>query len=339
MFSRLLSALRSRAPAAACVLMYHRIAEAENDVWDLAVSPATFEQQMKLLKQSAEVLSVSELVEAVERKSLKRSAVAITFDDGYADNFLVAKPILDHYQLPATFFIPSQTIGTAEEFWSDELAHLLLATERLPPTFAGTVAGSPLRFELGAEAGLRDELRRRHQRWKAVVESPPTLRGALFLELWQRLRPLPYPQQQQLLQHLRAWAGVAASTRPAYRVMSREQLQRLGSSHLHAIGVHTVSHPALALHSAAFQQQELLANKIFLENAIGKKVTLAAYPYGNYSQETMALAAEAGLRACFTTEEKAVTTGSDLFRLGRFQVKDRPAAIFSRQLKAWQHSH
>jgi len=47
----------------------------------------------------------------------KKPAVAITFDDGYADNALEAVPIMDEVGIPATFFISTGNIDTKSEYW------------------------------------------------------------------------------------------------------------------------------------------------------------------------------------------------------------------------------
>jgi peptidoglycan/xylan/chitin deacetylase (PgdA/CDA1 family) len=316
----------------ACVLMYHRIATLDSDVWNIAVSPDNFEQQIKLLKQDYNVLPVKELVAALQRRKLQKNSVAITFDDGYADNFLVAKPILDHYGLPATFFVASQTIDTTEEFWWDELEAILLFGEHLPRVFRSAIGGKQLEADLAGETTLSPPLRSQHQRWDACEQAPPTRRSALFLQVWQQLRLLPYPEQQVHLKSLRAWASVAPGARPAFRSMTRQQLELLGNSPLHTLGVHTVSHPALAAHSSSFQRQELLDNQDFLEKVAGKKARIAAYPYGNYNEQTLTVAKETGFEAAFTTEANTINAKSDLYRLGRLQVQNVPLASFQQQL-------
>ena len=101
--------------------MYHRIADSQADVWDIAVSPENLEEQLKFLKKKHSVILLKDLVKQVQNKWIKKNSVAITFDDGYADNFIIAKPLLEKYELPATFFIPSINIGQQKEFWRDEL--------------------------------------------------------------------------------------------------------------------------------------------------------------------------------------------------------------------------
>lgn len=335
LINKLLRALKFP-PHTACVLMYHRVAELNSDVWDIAVTPANFEKQIQLLKKEYAVITAEELAYAVTKKAVRKNSVVVTFDDGYADNYEVAKPILDHYGTPATFFVASQTIDTLAEFWWDELENIILFTACLPASFSGVVGDQSIDFALDEEAALSEDARQLHQRWRVSTETLPTRRCALFFQLWKQLRLLPYPVQQQQLQAIRQWAGVGPGQRPTYRSMSLAQLQSLSQSSLHTIGVHTVSHPALAAHSLAFQKEEILSNQNFLQHVTEKKIAVAAYPYGSYNQDTVEVTVETGFRAAFTTESRPVTRVSDLYRLGRYQVQDWSVDIFAQQLRQWQ---
>ncbi len=321
----------------ALVLMYHRVAEPDTDTWNLAVSPAHFEQHLRVLRQAGTVISAAELAERLRTRTLRRRSIAITFDDGYPDNHRAAAPLLTRYGLPATFFIISGQVGRAQEFWSDELASLVLLTERLPATLALALpdGAGHLAADLPAEQLLTPALRRQHQLWRATEAAPPTRRAALFYELWQRLQPLPAPSQQLVLEQLRAWAGLPATVRPAHQSMSWRQLRELSASPLFTIGAHTATHPALAYHPAAVQAHEMAASRQALQAALGQPVELLAYPYGSCNAETFAIAAQLGFKAAFTTAAHAVGPTAAPHSLGRFQVNDWDGDEFRRRLRQW----
>lgn len=320
----------------ALVLMYHRVAQPATDSWNLAVSPAHFAQQLHVLRRLGTVISAAELAERLHQGTLKRRSIAITFDDGYLDNYLVAQPLLTQYQLPATFFIVSEHVGLNQEFWWDELAGIVLESEQLPPALALTLPdGSRFEATVGTEQHLTPALRQQHQQWRATEQTPPTQRAALFYQLWQRLRPLLAPAQQACLRQLRAWAGWPPGTRPAYQTVSLSQLRAWRQAPLVTIGAHTASHPALASHPAPQQQAELAAGRQALHQALGQPPALVAYPYGSYTPETARLAAQLGFEAAFTTEGRPVTPTADPHRLGRFQVNDWDGAEFERRLAQW----
>lgn len=320
----------------ALVLMYHRIAEPDTDSWDLDVSPTHFEQQLQVLEQLGTVIPTTELVGRLQKRTLKNRSIAITFDDGYLDNYTTASPLLLHYQLPATFFIVSGNVGLNQEFWWDELAGILLLSERLPGALSLTLPGEgQLTADLQTEQLLTPELRQKHQRWRASDAAPPTRRAGLFYQLWQHMKPLAAPAQQLVLQQLRAWASLPNTARPAYQSVSVNQLRELSAHPLFTIGAHTVTHPALASYPAAVQEHELAAGQQALRETIDQPVELLAYPYGNYSNETASIAAQLGFKAAFTTDARLVTARIEAHKIGRFQVNDWDGNEFKRRLVDW----
>ncbi|MBF9253915.1 polysaccharide deacetylase family protein [Pontibacter sp. 172403-2] len=320
----------------AVVLMYHRVAVPEADMWKIAVSPENFEQHLQVLRKTKNVISLQDLVEDVRKGKIRKNSIALTFDDGYMDNFLVAKPLLEKYKLPATFFIASGNIGASAEFWWDELEQLILFTEHLPRHFALEINGNSIVSDLEQEAHLSESLRQLNSRWDACEEAPPSRRCALYYELWRCLKPLPEAIQQESLQRIRAWTGVPKSVRADCLSMTKAQLQELSRNKLFSVEAHTVSHPALAFHDRLYQADELLRNLQYLEETTGYRPSLLAYPYGNYNEETMALAAASGFTAAFTTEERPITKHALLYRLGRVQVKNCAAPAFTALINQWK---
>ena len=319
----------------AIVLMYHRIADSKADVWDIAVSPENLEEHLKLLKQTGRIVPLKELAKQVKNKWIKKNSIAITFDDGYADNFFVAKPLLEKYELPATFFIPSLNIGQQKEFWWDELEEIILYTKELPSALSTIINNIKIEFELGEENKLNDEIISKQLAWKAYEHPPSTLRCNIFLTIWEALKPLNDEKQQAYLQVIRKWAGCNISTRPEYRCMSTEQLQMLGANKLFTIGAHSSTHAALAFHDRSYQEKELGENKSFLENILSKKIQLLAYPYGSYNADTVNTAMDRGFKYAFTTDEESVCNKTGPYHIGRFQVKNQDTNNFAESMERW----
>lgn len=99
------------------VLAYHRVAQVENDSMQLAVTPQHFAEQLEVIAATFdEVLPFDS-----EQLRASRPAVCLTFDDGYADNYMTALPILERYHMPATFFISTGHVQNAWPFWWDVL--------------------------------------------------------------------------------------------------------------------------------------------------------------------------------------------------------------------------
>jgi len=332
---RIINKIKNLFAHKAVVLMYHRIAEPESDVWEIAVSPERFEQHLQVLQKMGNVVLLESLADSANAKHLHKNSIAITFDDGYIDNFKTAKPMLEKYGIPATFFIASGNVESENEFWWDELERLILFSEHLPALFSMIIGEHSIKFDLKDEVSLTEEIRQKHRSWKACTEEPPTIRAKLFYRLWEQLKCLTYTEQQQHLQLIKTWAGSSLIPRPDYRTMSVNELKQMAANNLFTIGAHTVTHPALASYNAHLQKKELTENRDFLRKITGREINLLAYPYGNYNEETLQIAADSGFQAAFTTEEKTLRSDSNIYRLGRFQVKNLTGRELTNQLKLW----
>lgn len=113
-------------PAGGVVLAYHRVACLERDPQQLAVTPQAFADHLAIIREHGHPLPLSRLVELAEHDAVPPGAVAVTFDDGYADTLHVAAPLLVRFAVPATVFVSTGAIDRGREFWWDELERFLL---------------------------------------------------------------------------------------------------------------------------------------------------------------------------------------------------------------------
>ena len=100
----------------ALVLVYHRVAETRDDPYGQAVRPETFARHLELLAREHPIVPLRDLVE----RRYRDGAVAITFDDGYADNLTEALPIAA--KVPITVFVTVEPVLDGSRFWWDEIA-------------------------------------------------------------------------------------------------------------------------------------------------------------------------------------------------------------------------
>ena len=101
------------------VLLFHRVTDEARD--NLSVGVSQFERLMQLLKQHCEVLSIEQVLalgDAVPRS--RRPLVAVTFDDGYLDNYTHAAPILRRLGLPAGFYVSTGIVASDRQFPHDQ---------------------------------------------------------------------------------------------------------------------------------------------------------------------------------------------------------------------------
>jgi len=310
--------------------MYHNIDTPSSDPWELAVSPKNFEEQLNVLKKYR-VVPASQLAEEISAGKVISKTICLTFDDGYEDNLVNAKPLLERYGTPATFFISHHFIESREAFWWDELGWLILESDSLPENLSLDLAGQDFYFYLGVDAELSPEKLQLQNKW-VWHRRPPTKRAELYLEIWKLLKPLPHEKIRESLGLLYRWAGGAPRIQRS--AMNAQQLQELVGHPLIDTGIHTMTHPSLARHHAEFQINEIESAEGSLKKA-GLKASLIAYPYGDFNEETLKIAADLNLNAGFTTAEKVITKDSPIHALGRFQVRNINGVKFEKELRRW----
>jgi hypothetical protein len=230
------------------VLMYHRIAVAETDPWGLCVSPENFEQHLQVLNSGFNMISCRELLHQVSAKKIVENAVCITFDDGYTDNFIHAKALLQKYNCPATFFITTGVTGNQRQFWWDELGNVLLHTKNLPP-FLSIKIGNDIFEHRISEPVLTTEMYMLHKQWK-YYEAPPTGRSELYLKMWESLLPLSCKEINTVMDTLKEWTPANLLEDNQSLPMGDFQLKQLQFDKLFSLGcipLRTLTYPAKRL--------------------------------------------------------------------------------------------
>jgi len=197
------------------VLIFHRVLPQLDPLFPGEPDAARFRVQMEWLKSWFNVLPLSEAIERLRSGSLPARAAAITFDDGYADNFTVALPILQQVGLPATFFIATGYLNGGR-MWNDTVIEVVRSAN-------GTQLDLS-KFQLGRYAIDTVEDRRLslgHLLGKLKYLAPVE-RSALVTELGTHAGTLPAPDLMMTSDQVRAMAAAGMT-----------------------IGAHTVNHPIL----------------------------------------------------------------------------------------------
>jgi peptidoglycan/xylan/chitin deacetylase (PgdA/CDA1 family) len=279
-------------------------------------------------------MALGPLVRALREGQRLKRAVAVTFDDGYADNLLAAKPLLERYDIPATVFVTTGCLEGGRGFWWDDLESLLLRAGELPPTLDLRINGKPFHWDLGAAARRRPNFYP-DLCWKAETE-PPEARCALYRSLWELLRLLPEGERRGVLGEVRRWAGTEKGDDPDHRTLTREEVRALAEGGLVEIGSHTATHPVLAGLPAASQRNEIQQSKASLEAVVDRPVVSFAYPYGKpgeeYTAETVALVREASFALACSSAAGLLGRHTDSYQLPRLTVTGGDGEAFGRYL-------
>lgn len=324
--------------ANAAVLIYHRVALLESDPQALAVRPEHFSAHMETLARDYVPVPLATLIDGLARRRIEDRTVAVTFDDGYADNLTAAAPILAAHGIPATVFVSSGFLDGTREFWWDELERLLLRPRDLPARIEIAVDGGRFVAEIGSATWTRDEWAA-FDSWSVLDPSDPTPRHTAYRRLCAFVRPLSAAGREDALAQLRAAAGLAERTpRSSHAPLGTVQVTELDALGGVDIGAHTVNHTVLAALDDEAQRGEIRTSKDVLSKLCGRPVSTFSYPYGgpaDYTPRTTALVREAGFVGACANHPGVVKPWTDAFRIPRILVRDWDGERFGREMKSW----
>lgn len=285
-------------------LIFHRVLPRPDPLLPDTPDVATFDWQMALVARHFNVLPLADAGRMLQQGRLPARAACITFDDGYADNFTEALPILHRHGLPATFFVATGYLDGGRMF-NDTLIELV---RRLPE---GRCALSAL--------GLGD------------VELCSTAdRRALIGRLIGHFKYQPLDERREAVDAL---ARRFALELPDDLMMSSDQLRALHRADGVEIGGHTRNHPILTRLAAADAHDEIRSGKQDLETLLDAPIRLFAYPNGrpgkDYADEHVEMVRDCGFELAVSTAPAAASRSADPLQLPRFTPWDRTPGRFA----------
>jgi peptidoglycan/xylan/chitin deacetylase (PgdA/CDA1 family) len=295
----------ARSHARGVILRYHALTDGTAPVVhaapDVCMPVDAFRLQMAFVKRAYTVLPLDALVDAVVGGGrLPARALAITFDDGYADNHRLGLPVLRALGLPATVYVATGAVADAAPFWVAAVRALALgAPEALPMP-----DGAPL--ALGDRTAAAKALTR------ALVPMAAEARAAWLAETARR-------------------TGVDLVGTLAGSMLDWAQIRELAAAGW-TIGAHTVTHSNVALIEPARAEREIAESRDALAGAIGRPVEHFCYPnsggqHAYFAPAVSDLLRRLGFRSATTSRPGALRPGADPFLLPRLGVSPRLAAV------------
>jgi len=249
----LLESIRSR--PGLLIITHHRVGNAAATRFDRAIFSASadsLDQQLKYFNRHLNIVGGEELEAiATGQQKLTRMNVAITFDDGYLDDYRTTFDVLKSNNCTGSFFLVPEYVGTSTVPWWDEIAYLVRNTERSRLTLTYPV---PLAVTLTAdrESAIRTVLRH--------YKLPENHDG------------------QRLLEELREQASCELPS-VGRRFITWEEAREMKAAGM-TIGSHTQTHRILGQLPPEEQLWELSQSRQIIEQNIGAPVTSVAYPVG-----------------------------------------------------------
>ena len=290
------------------ILAFHRVLPESDPLFPEVPDTRRFALILTWLKGWFNVLPLDEAIDRLSGGGLPERAAAITFDDGYADNYTQALPVLRDHGLSATFFVATGFLDGGR-MWNDTIIESIRRSRR------DSIDLSAVDLPTLPIASLTER--------RTAIE--------------QCIKALKYRPLAQRVADAAQLAAAAQATPPDDLMMKSADVQALHRNGMQ-IGAHTVSHPILTRLTNHDARREIAGSRAKLEELLDVPVKSFAYPNGkagdDYSDEHVALVRDIGFSYALSTNPGAARKGSDLMQLPRFTPWDRTSFRFGARLLA-----
>lgn len=279
-----------------CVLMYHRFSRAADEH---KISAAEFTAHLDYLKKNHRVLSLSEAIKYLkDDERLPPNAAVITIDDGYADAYEIAFPLLKKFDLPATLYAVTDFLDGKIWLWTDLMRYVLLETKDdfVQLTFAN---------DDKIEAQLASEVQK--------METASRINS--------RLKKLPNEEKDLKIKEIAESLKVQIPDVPTddFAPISWAQARAMDAGKL-SVESHTVTHPILTNINENELAYELQISKTRLESQLNREVKNFCYPNGNLNAAVQTAVENAGYASAVTTNYGFNEKKTDQFALRRIDA-------------------
>ncbi len=271
------------------VMVYHGICIKDHLRYNtLFITLRAFEKQIQLYKKYCTIISLDDHYR--QKFDNDKFNLSLSFDDGLANNYKYVLPILEKYEVPATFFITAIRETGQDILWNDVLS---MAYRHGPQKI---------------KSGNENFEKRKDGKYISSA-------GQLLAD---KLRQTGYDEKEKMIISLRKYKQKADPD--FWLQMTEEQIKQLSASKWVTIGSHGYYHNDLAFLSQDKTGEEMQRSKKYLENITGKEIRSIAFPYGSYNKETIQEAKKAGYSQLLATDFLFDSDNNDTTMKERFTI-------------------
>jgi len=283
----------------ALIVVYHGIVEGPGPPWyGVDVTMSELRWQLSYLDKHYDIRPLREVVDDT-LSPRSPSLAAITFDDGFANNYDVAFPVLKERNVPATFFLGTGNVGTDSLSWPEEVYALLQ----------------------DAQADSVDLSAHGMESWPLATQAQRDFASVTLLE---RLKRGPAAHKDAVLETLRAELGPLRPERTEqFRPLSWEQVHALKETGLVDFGSHGVSHDILTRLEPEAMAREIRTSCEVLRERLDTDRVNYAYPNGgpdDFDERAKEILMQEGAPCALTTIEGLNSPDEDRHALKRILV-------------------
>ena len=283
------------------ILMYHRVIDPVEAGYPLQpgmyVTPESFAMQMHYLSKEARVIGINQLVEELQSgKEIPAKTVVLTFDDGWADNYTHAFPILKELRLPASIYLATSFIGTNRSYWSDSIAQALYLLSREPKhlqTVCARLEESEIIDERAAACCVQ------FLRMTEPSESPEA-----FDSLVERIAALPYDERMQTVNTILKLSKEFCVTPSQRSFLAWDEVAEMANAGI-TFGSHTHHHHPLVELSETRIKDEIEHSMLELRDHNIEATSVFCYPRGSFDDKTQQALHDKNIPYALTTTRES----------------------------------
>jgi len=301
--SRMISSAAKLATPGVAILRYHSVQEDPEHFSNtigtgIIHSKAVFKEQMELIAQRFNPVTLNDILLFINgEKNIRRKGVAVTFDDGFLDNYETAAPILNHYGITAAFFITVNSVETRKPPWFYRLRKAFFTTRSKDWLDSGE-----------------------GQVWKLDNQEE---KDAAFIFACEKCARLVGDSQEVTVKRIEDMLEVDISKKADNIMMTWEQIRQLRKVG-HIIGSHTLTHPNLAYLEETDLRRELILSKEMIEDKLNTPIIHFSYPspilQPHWNKNTLEITKQAGYQTAVTCTAGLVRISTNPLSLNRIWV-------------------
>ncbi|MCH5199511.1 MAG: polysaccharide deacetylase family protein [Oscillospiraceae bacterium] len=303
------------------ICMYHYTRDLKHSRYPQikGLDTALFRRQLEFMKSNFNAVTMEQVTDAAEgRSELPENALLLTFDDGYADNYAFALPLLEEFHVQGSFFIPGKTFAEHKLLDVNKIHYILASADIYELTedvkkqmdrYRGAEYDYPATEELFSEYAVANRFDAKETVFvKRMLQTalPERLRNTISSELFEK------------------YVGVAEE-QLAYELYMTEDQIRTMKRHGMFIGVHGYDHYWLGNLPPEQMKRDISKGLEALDEFIDRKRWVMNYPYGNYDRDVLEYVRSEGACLGLTTAVRAAEIGKDnALELPRLDCNDFP---------------
>ena len=290
------------------ILTYHRVINT-GDVEEcmqsgMYVETKTFEKQLKFIKKNFNNIPISEIPFVIHKGRQRngndgKAFVVLTFDDGWADFYKNAYPLIKKENMYATVFLPTNYIDSNNMFWTDRIGYLI--SRRI----------EDIHLKESKNGIIRDMERLTGNTGTKIENSIKIMKNLTTDEIQDTITTL-----------CDRWKITFDKTNRAF--LSWDEVRDMYKSGNIMIGSHTENHPILTNLKEAHVLQELSNSmeQLMGKGVVGRSFIPFSYPNGDYNDRIVEMVKRAGYNLAVTTKNgwNIPAVEADLFRLRRISI-------------------